>query len=126
MHKLKGGRKKYMIENNSNACFTSDHLIFCSLSKLMDVYHWIALLLKKFNISKSRFYSINFVSRFPNYLFVYFWHHWMMQFAAAGTIVIYYSRHKTLQNTVWREAKAILKTLLCRNKKYSAMIKPIL
>ena len=49
----------------------------------------------------------------------------MVQIAAAATIVIYYSRHKTLQTTVWREMKAILSTILCQNKRYSAMVEPI-
>ena len=59
--------------------------------------------------------------------FVYFWHHWMIQFCAFGTIAIYYSGHRNLQIAVWREAKDKLQKIrsFCFNRKRSAMVEPI-
>ena len=58
---------------------------------------------------------------------MYFWHHWMIQFCAFGTIAIYYISHRNLRVAVWREAKDQLQKLssFCYDKKCSAMVEPI-
>jgi hypothetical protein len=58
--------------------------------------------------------------RSPNYLLVYFFHHWMPQVSFFGTVLVYYGRHQALKSAVGREIEAFVCRIFC----VKAMIDP--
>ena len=98
---------------------TDKHMLASFTSNIISLGSLVAAYLIAYTFNKIEPQDLN---TFPNYIFVYFWHHWMPQISFFGTIIIYYGRHQALKSAVVREVYEQSVRILQIGGEYSSMI----
>ena len=97
---------------------TDKHMLASFSTNIISLASLVGAYLIAYTFNKMEPQELN---NYPNYLFVYLWHHWMPQISFLITVIVYYGRHQALCTAVARE----INELAISAFGYSPMIEPI-
>jgi hypothetical protein len=122
-HRDENSKPKVVVDEKKSLkvfnVLTDKHMLASFTSNIISLGSLVAAYLIAYTFNKIEPQDL---SKFPNYIFVYFWHHWMPQISFFGTIFVYYGRHQALKSAVLREMYELSFGIFQIGGQYSSMI----